>query len=84
MKALTQTLRAQRASLVVDPIHADYAPVVAYAKQIAALKGEPFDVVTIPEGSAAYRMGYRFVSIPRTELDYYLANGATKATERAA
>ena len=83
MKALAQTLRAQRASLVVDPIHAEYAPVSAYAKQIAAIKEAPFDVVTIPKGSAAYSMGYRFVSIPHTELDYYLANGATKTTGAA-
>lgn len=77
--ALALTLRSQRRALLVEPIHATLAPVKAYAKQIAALKGEPFDVVTIPEGSAAYKMGYRFVSIPRTEMDYYLNNGA-KAT----
>lgn len=77
--ALTSTLKQQRSSLVVEPIHATYAPVRAYADQVAALKGEPFDVVTIPEGSAAYCMGYRFVSVPRSETAYYVSNGAAIA-----
>jgi hypothetical protein len=76
---LHQTLKRQRATLQVEPIHAQADPVRAYAKQIAALKGEPFIVITIPEGSAAYRMGYRFASIPVSELDYYLANGSAPA-----
>lgn len=73
---LTKTLKRQRATLEVEPIHAQAKPVCAYAKQIEKIKGEPFSVVTIPEGSAAHRMGYRFVSIPDTELPHYLANGA--------
>lgn len=76
---ITKTLKRQRESLQVEPIHARPEPVRAYADQIAAMKGEPFSVVTIPEGSAAYRMGYRFVSIPNTELRHYLANGAALA-----
>ena len=76
---MTKTLKRQRAALQVEPIHAQSEPVRAYAKQIAELKGEPFSVVTIPEGSSAHRMGYRFVSIPDDELPHYLANGSTLA-----
>jgi hypothetical protein len=76
---LTKSLKRQRAALQVEPIHAQAEPVRAYAKQIAELKGEPFSVVTVPDGSAAHRMGYRFVSIPGSELPHYLANGATLA-----
>lgn len=56
-----------------------HTPLRAYARQIAKLKGEAFSVVTIPEGASAHRMGYRFVSIPDTELPYYLGNGAALA-----
>lgn len=76
---LTKSLKRQREALQVEPIHAQAEPVRAYAKQISELKGEPFSVVTIPDGSAAHRMGYRFVSIPGSELAHYLANGATLA-----
>ena len=76
---ITKTLKKQRAALAVEPIHAQAEPVRAYARQIAELKGEAFSVVTIPEGSSAHRMGYRFVSIPDTELPYYLGNGAALA-----
>ena len=74
---LTQTLNAQRATLQIEPIHKLVDPVRAYADHISANKGEPFDVVTIPKGSSAYQMGYRFVSIPRSELAYFIANGST-------
>ena len=77
--ALKQTLRHQRNALEIEPIHAELAPVQAYAKHIGELKGEPFSVVTIPEGTAAHGMGFRFVSIPDTELEYYLNNGARVA-----
>jgi hypothetical protein len=76
---IARTIWRQREALEVEPIHAKAEPVRAYAKQIAELKGEPFSVVTIPAGSAAYCMGYRFVSIPDSELPHYLANGAAKA-----
>lgn len=75
-QALTKTLRRQREVALVEPIHATLAPVLAYVKYISDLKGEPFHAVTIPEGSAAYNMGYRYVSIPGDELQHYLANGA--------
>lgn len=77
--ALPATLRRQRAALQVEPIHATLEPVKAYAAQLAALKGTPFHVVTIPAGSAAHGMGYRFASVPDDELPHYLANGATLA-----
>lgn len=76
---MTKTLKRQRAALQVEPIHSQAEPVRAYAKQIAEMKGEPFSVVTIPDGSTAHRMGYRFVSIPDSELAHYLAAGATLA-----
>ena len=76
---LTKTLRRLRESVHVEPIHAKAEPVREYAKQISDLKGVPFSVVTIPEGSAAHGMGYRFVSIPNDELPHYLANGAALA-----
>lgn len=76
---MTKSLKRQRATLQVEPIHARAEPVRAYAKQIAELKGERFSVVTIPEGSSAHRMGYRFVSTPDSELPHYLANGAALA-----
>ena len=82
-RTLTHTLRTQRAALSIEPIHAKYAPVMGYSEHIAAIKGEPFVVINIPRDSTAYQMGYRFVSIPRTELDYYLSHGATMATGEA-
>lgn len=76
--AITKTLKRQREALQVEPIHAQAAPVKAYAEQISERQREPHSVVTIPEGSAAHRMGYRFVSIPDDELPYFLENGAKK------
>lgn len=76
---MKQTLNKQRETLIVEPIHATLEPVRAYAEQIAKKKGEPFSVVEVAEGSTAHRMGYRFASIPNTELEYYLANGARLA-----
>ena len=78
-KQLTKTLARQRAVAAVEPIHATLAPVLAYVQYISDLKGEPHRAVTIPEGSAAYGMGYRYVSVSIHELDYYCANGATLA-----
>ena len=63
----------------MQPMHAEVEPVKAYAVEVSTLKGEPQCVVTIPEGSAAHQMGYRFVSIPETELAFYLASGAALA-----
>ena len=74
-------VKRSRTSVVAEAIHETAGPVFAYAKEIEELKGEPFKVVTIPEGSAAFMMGYRFVSIPETELEHYLANGAALAVE---
>lgn len=80
---LCATLKNQRSALLVEPLHKAVEPVRAYAKQIATLKGEPFSVIAIPEGSTAYIMGYRYASIPNTELEDYLANGATLAPAEA-
>lgn len=66
-----------RANTEMSPIHANAAPVRAYAQWISETKGEPYVVITIPQGSAAYRMGYRFTSIPESEQPHYVANGAT-------
>lgn len=71
----------RHSALSVELIHATSGPVFAYAKQLSELRGEPFNVVSIPEGSAAYRMGYRFTSVPESELAYYLANGAELAVQ---
>jgi hypothetical protein len=60
-------------------IHETAAPVHAYVKHISELTGGSFSVVTVPPDSAAYNMGYRFVSIPDDELPHYLAHGATLA-----
>jgi hypothetical protein len=78
-QTIARTVQRQRRALQVEPIHTTLAPVRAYAAQIAALKGEAHCVVTIPAGSAAHCMGYRFVSIPESEAAHYLANGATRA-----
>jgi hypothetical protein len=69
----------ERTRIVREPIHATIEPVLAYAKWISEIKREPFSVVTIPPGTAAYRMGYRYVSVPNTELPYYIAGGAALA-----
>jgi len=73
---LAKTLRKQRDIANPEPIHATLAPVLAYVKYISELKGSPFHAVTIPAGTAAHGMGYRYVSIPDDELEHYLANGA--------
>lgn len=43
-------------------------PVRAYAAQIAAYMGESYRIVTLPDGSTAYSMGYRYASIPQPNL----------------
>jgi hypothetical protein len=78
-KQLAATLKKQRDALVVEPIHATLEPVRAYAAQIASVTGQPFSVVEIPDHSAAYQMGYRYVSIPDAELNDYLSQGACLA-----
>lgn len=60
----------------IASIHKAVEPVRAYAKQLSEIKGEPHSVITIPAGSAAHNMGYRFVSIPDAELPEYIAGGA--------
>jgi hypothetical protein len=78
-KELTKTLKRQRATAAVEPIHANLPPVQAYVKYISDLTGVPHRAVTVPEGTAAHGMGFRFVSVSAHELDYYVENGATLA-----
>ena len=61
-----------------DSIHADRAPVAAWAAELARM-GKDLVVITVPPGSAAYAMGYRFTTCARDELPDYLAGGATVA-----
>lgn len=70
----------QRDTKAIEPIHATLAPVLAYVKYISQLRGAKFHAVTIPAGSRAYDMGYRYVAIPDDELHHYLTNGATPAS----
>ena len=62
------------------PIHKSPKPVVLYASRISEVMGKPHCVVTIPEGSAAYNMGYRYCSIDESELADYEAGGARRYT----
>jgi hypothetical protein len=78
-QALARTLKAQRAQVIVEPINAELAPVLAYVDHITRMTSHQHHAVTIPEGSTAHQMGYRYVSIPDNELAHYLANGATLA-----
>ena len=77
---LINTIKRQRATAAVEPVHANLQPVLNYVKYISNL-GVKHRALTIPEGTAAYGMGYRFVSVPIDEVDYYLANGATIAEQ---
>lgn len=67
----TGTLRREPA-----PIHCDLAPVCHYAEDLAEQMGERRHVVQIPEGSAAFGMGFRYVSVEDQELGYYQRHGA--------
>ena len=77
-KGLQKTLATQRLLLTVAPIHRQSAPVELYAAQISQVTGRLHTVICIPTGTAAHACGYRFASIPDTELEDYLANGATQ------
>jgi len=77
-KKLTNTVKRQRAVAAVEPIHANLQPVLNYVKYISDL-GVNHRALTIPEGTAAHGMGYRFVSVPLNEVEYYVANGAKLA-----
>lgn len=81
MDTITKTVKRQRVEAAIDPIHAELEPVRRYAEWVSQLKKEPYLVVSVPEGTAAYGMGYRFVSIPESERGHYLANGAALACE---
>lgn len=55
---------------------AAYPPVERYAAALTRLKGVKHHVMSIPKGSAAYQLGYRYVSVPAGELAYYQSKGA--------
>lgn len=76
-KVIKDTISQLRSAMQIEPIHADLTPVKSYAREITNLKSEQFSVVSVPKGTAAHGMGYRFVCIPNSELDYYISNGAT-------
>jgi hypothetical protein len=65
-----------KTQMLIEPIHETLPPVVSYCKYIKDLTGKHHRVVAIPEGTAAYSMGYRFVSVPIGELADYIAGGA--------
>ena len=75
---LINTIKRQRATAAVEPVHANLQPVLNYINYIKD-RGVLARAMTIPKGTAAFGMGYRFVSIPIDEVDYYIANGATIA-----
>lgn len=60
-----------------SPIHALAQPVVAYAKQIGHFTNTKYSVVSIPEGSRAHQLGYRFLSVKACNLPQCIADGAT-------
>lgn len=63
-----------------DSIHAQVEPVKAYAQELANHHKAARHVISIPEGSRAYLMGYRYVSIDDEELQGYIAGGAELIT----
>lgn len=58
-------------------IHANVAPVRTYAADLGKLTGKTHHIITIPAGSNAYEMGYRYTTCLDDELDYYVQHGAT-------
>lgn len=65
-----------------EPIHATVPPVAAYAEFASKTLGKTFHVITIPEGSTAHQMGYRYASVSDEELPDYLRGGATLVPPR--
>jgi hypothetical protein len=66
-----------KTKMTMEPIHAEVAPVQTYAAWISQLKSGVWRVVTVPGGSRAYEMGYRYVAIQEEEVPHYLENGST-------
>lgn len=64
-------------------IHAKKEHVIAYRNEFLKPLGLDHAVVTVPAGSAAYHMGYRFTTCARDELADYIAGGATLAEPAA-
>lgn len=61
---------------------ASYPPVERYAAALTKLKKVQHHVMSIPKGSAAWWLGYRYVSVPADEVAFYQSKGAT-LVERA-
>lgn len=61
----------------MQSMQADVAPVRAYAADLCKITGKTHHVITIPNGSQAFDMGYRYTTCPDDELDYYVQHGAT-------
>lgn len=68
---------ARKPSVSPDPLSAELAPVQRYAEHIHAVTGKTHIVITIPEGTQAHSMGYRFATCEESELPYYTERGAT-------
>lgn len=64
-------------------IHESQAHVELYAEQLHRDFGKDHVVISVPKGSAAYHMGYRWTTCPRAELPDYIAGGAKLATTEA-
>lgn len=67
----------RKPSVSPDPMSAEVAPVQRYAEHIHAVTGKRHIVITIPEGTQAHSMGYRFATCEEGELSYYVERGAT-------
>lgn len=59
-----------------EPCHATEAPVRAYCTELANLHQTPWHVVTVPEGSMAWSLGYRYASVSNADHQSYLDGGA--------
>jgi hypothetical protein len=65
------------AASVPDVLHADVERVKAYAAKMSTDTGEPCCVVSIPDTSRLYHMGYRYNAIRVADLEFYRKSGAT-------
>lgn len=75
-KVMLIALKKQVSEFTVHAIHKDEAPVSAYSQLVSLLRGEPHCVVTVPAGSSMHALGFRFLSVPVSKTEYYIANGS--------
>lgn len=64
-------------------VHVEADPVRAYVAELGKITGKTHHVITIPAGSPAYEMGYRYTTCPADELDNYMEHGATLVEDSA-